>query len=372
MDGGRTNDFYELLRSIDEATIDNDFWRDALANVSHGPYSVHGLHLAILVQPYLQYILDGAKTVESRFSMYRIPPFGKVHEGDIVLLKQTGGPICGMCTIRQVWYYRIDVKSWREIRGRFTQALCAEDPAFWEARRKAEYATLMRIDNATRLPPIRIKKNDRRGWVVLAPRSEQTALYDHHSTAACFTGKTGSGKTTLAKQVAEILEANYVSLGDFVRREAIQRGAEPSRHNLQRVGESLIAEGWEKFCGAALTQSGWSPGRPLVVDGLRHVEALRAIRAIIDPSTVRLVYVAIEDSVRFRRLHMRDDATELSNMNEDAYSTEEQVSHLLRPMADLVVDGSNELLGLALEVASWLRGPPEKTTTEVTAKKVFE
>ena len=49
------------------------------------PFSVH---LAILLEPYLQYILDGTKTVESRFSKNRIAPYNMVEPGDVVLLKK--------------------------------------------------------------------------------------------------------------------------------------------------------------------------------------------------------------------------------------------------------------------------------------------
>jgi len=42
-------------------------------------------HLAILRQPFLNLILDGAKTVESRFSQKRISLFRKVEKGEVKL-----------------------------------------------------------------------------------------------------------------------------------------------------------------------------------------------------------------------------------------------------------------------------------------------
>ena len=73
----------------------NDSWEELLApfrSVSAPPVS---LHLAVLVQPYLDFILDGQKTIESRFSIRPIPPYRRVESGDIVLLKASGGPIVG-------------------------------------------------------------------------------------------------------------------------------------------------------------------------------------------------------------------------------------------------------------------------------------
>lgn len=43
------------------------------------------IHLAILTEPYLEWILSGKKTVESRFSIHRVPPFGVVSPGDAFL-----------------------------------------------------------------------------------------------------------------------------------------------------------------------------------------------------------------------------------------------------------------------------------------------
>jgi hypothetical protein len=65
------------------------YWRKKLA---HGP-DTSAVHLAILVEPFLGYILDGSKTVESRFSNRQCAPFGRVRIGDIILLKGASGPV---------------------------------------------------------------------------------------------------------------------------------------------------------------------------------------------------------------------------------------------------------------------------------------
>src|SRR2546423_2885042 len=50
-------------------------------------------HLAVLTMPYLEKIVAGQKTIESRFSRVRMPPFNKVGPGDVVFLKEVGGPV---------------------------------------------------------------------------------------------------------------------------------------------------------------------------------------------------------------------------------------------------------------------------------------
>jgi hypothetical protein len=161
----------ELLGPLRLATRQDRGWQALLAGIGD-----HALHLAILVEPYLSLILDGQKRVESRFSIHRSAPYGRLQRGDVVLLKRSSGPIVGACRAGAVWFYQLDTRSFGEIRNGFTEALCAQDPRFWSARAAASYATLVQLDDVCRLPPISIPKRDRRGWVVLRPRSEQRKL----------------------------------------------------------------------------------------------------------------------------------------------------------------------------------------------------
>jgi hypothetical protein len=131
-----------------------------------------GIHLAVFVEPFLGYVLDGTKTVESRFSVNRCAPFGKVGQGDVVLLKRAGGPVVGLARVQTVWSYELDRGSWDVIRKRFTKALRAQDPEFWKRRRGASYATLMLIDQVLALEPIAWEKRDRRGWVVVRSKGQ--------------------------------------------------------------------------------------------------------------------------------------------------------------------------------------------------------
>ncbi len=161
-------DWRSLIDGLGSILGHDEYWMQRLVTVIDESVS---LHLAVFVEPYLGYLLDGRKTVESRFSLRRSPPYGRVDHGDLVLLKRTGGPILGLCEIAETWNYQLDSPSWSVIRAEFTEALCAQDPAFWQARQSASFATLMRVAAVRALPPIHLPKRDRRGWVVLNPRS---------------------------------------------------------------------------------------------------------------------------------------------------------------------------------------------------------
>jgi hypothetical protein len=156
----------KLIKNLRLHLDDDDLWSKRIDDISTGPMEF-GLHLAIFVEPYLQYILEGKKTVESRFGVHRYPPFGYVREGDVLLLKKSGGPIMGICLVGQVWFYHLDAHSWRKIKQDFSSSLCAQDPEFWNQRRAASYATLMLIKDVRPITPFEISKKDRRGWVTL-------------------------------------------------------------------------------------------------------------------------------------------------------------------------------------------------------------
>jgi hypothetical protein len=132
-----------------------------------------GIHLAVFVEPYLSLVLEGKKTIESRFSLNRQSPFERVFVGDILLLKRSSGPIEGLCLVSDSWFYRLKPETWLEIE-KFRRALCMDDSPFWLSKRKALYGSLMRVFCVERLDPISAAKLDPRGWVTLRERTADT------------------------------------------------------------------------------------------------------------------------------------------------------------------------------------------------------
>jgi hypothetical protein len=135
----------------------------------------NGIHLAVFVQPYLDFVLEGKKTIDSRFSVNRHAPFQQVSNGDLLILKESGGPICGVCVVSHAWYYHLNPASWSDIE-KFSSALCMDDTLFWEKKRSASFATLMRLESVTRLHDISVQKVDPRAWVVLKSVKTQRPL----------------------------------------------------------------------------------------------------------------------------------------------------------------------------------------------------
>lgn len=125
------------------------------------------LHLAIFVEPYLSFILEGKKTVESRFSSVRCAPYARVRSGDVILLKRAGGPVSGLCFVNSAWFYELDRNTLGEIRQKFSDQICPAESTFWTSREGTSFATLISLTDVKRVPEFSVHKRDRRGWVVL-------------------------------------------------------------------------------------------------------------------------------------------------------------------------------------------------------------
>lgn len=161
-------EFDELLEQVDG----HHFWLTYLSDATR-PKSRIGIHVAIFAQPFLSMVLSGEKTIESRFSRNRCAPYGEIDDGDIILLKEVAGPICGLALARRIWCYDLGTEPIDRIRHHFGAGICANDE-FWTSRADALYATLIEIGSPASIEPVSCNKRDRRGWVSL--RSRQMAF----------------------------------------------------------------------------------------------------------------------------------------------------------------------------------------------------
>jgi adenylate kinase family enzyme len=159
----------------------------------------------------------------------------------------------------------------------------------------------------------------------------------------CFCGGIKSGKSTLATAVADRLRIKKTSFGDFIRARARAKGIEDRREELQALGEATIAElGWDGFCGSVLETGGWKTGDGIVVDGVRHIAALNALKRLVSPTPVMLVFVNVPEAVRQARADAAGISSPMNLAEADRHSTERDVHGSLRALANIVVDGTQE------------------------------
>ena len=126
-------------------------------------------HLAIFKGKTGEAILFGKKTIESRFSRIKNPPFGAISSGDLVYIKPSGKDIIGQFRVKKVIFFDgLNVSDLEELKKRYGKEL-SEGNDYWEANKTPRYGTLIFIGDSSRLitSPIKFPKKDLRGWVVL-------------------------------------------------------------------------------------------------------------------------------------------------------------------------------------------------------------
>lgn len=124
------------------------------------------LHLGIFSDPYLTYMLDGKKTIESRFSKNKILPYNQISKDDIVIVKKSSGNVVAYFNIKEVLFFNLNETSIDEIKTKYNKQLCV-DESFWISKSISNYATLIIIDEIVKLTPFHIDKKGMQTWIKL-------------------------------------------------------------------------------------------------------------------------------------------------------------------------------------------------------------
>jgi cytidylate kinase len=170
-----------------------------------------------------------------------------------------------------------------------------------------------------------------------------------------FSGKLGSGKTTVSKLLAAKLGARWGGFGVTVKRIATEQGLPFDRNTLQTLGEHLVTKTPETFCRTVISEAEPSIGQGLILDGLRHISILGHLRQILLPFPVIPIYVEVAEPIRIKRIISRD-AHNLQILDRlESHSTEIEVIAALRESAQLCADNSESPETTVEGIVYWLR-----------------
>lgn len=130
--------------------------------------------MAIMHKSTIEAILSGKKTVETRFSKNKIVPYCQVSAGDVIYMKLPGGEIVGQCRARKAFYFEglapedVD-KIFKDYSKEISVGNKEEDEKYRQEKKNSNFGTLIFISESERFitSPIKIKKRDLRGWMVL-------------------------------------------------------------------------------------------------------------------------------------------------------------------------------------------------------------
>jgi dephospho-CoA kinase len=151
-------------------------------------------------------------------------------------------------------------------------------------------------------------------------------------------GGIATGKSTLARELVRRFAGSTVrAFGDVVRRKAAQDGRGQDRATLQEIGLQLIADGWPTFVDLLLADIQPVHDSTLIIDGIRHVEAIAEIRRRFPTTPVRVVFMRLDALTTEARLIVRDGGVE------GLEHTVEADVWRIEQMADLIIDARQSI-----------------------------
>ena len=124
-------------------------------------------HLAILRQPFLNMILSGEKTIESRWSMHKIAPYNKLSIGDKILLKETSKDVIATAKVKDFKYFELTPQLADEIKQKYGKEIGVYKFENWENYRNKKYCTLIWLENVEKVKPFKVKRSNGAGWIVM-------------------------------------------------------------------------------------------------------------------------------------------------------------------------------------------------------------
>jgi ASC-1-like (ASCH) protein len=130
------------------------------------------IHLAIMRQPWLNLVMVGSKTIESRANQKRNPPYGQIHKGDLIYFKESGDFVV---------YLRAEVSKVLPYEGKMVQIKMREfakeigiTEEYIKEKADAQYLTLIWLTKVTQILPFPFSKHDQRSWICDFKHNPQT------------------------------------------------------------------------------------------------------------------------------------------------------------------------------------------------------
>ena len=115
-------------------------------------------HLAILKKHWLEKILAGEKTIESRWYKQKRTPYQKISKGDSIYLKETGKPVTAQATVQEALFFdALTEEKIRDILQRYGKQIGMGLDAVSKLLDK-NYCTLVVLKEVESIQPFQINK----------------------------------------------------------------------------------------------------------------------------------------------------------------------------------------------------------------------
>lgn len=172
-------------------------------------------------------------------------------------------------------------------------------------------------------------------------------------------GRIGAGKDEVVEYLEERHGFEAFGMGDVVRKIAEERGVEPTRENLQRLGKECREERGANFLARkAVEIVRDSKNEKFAVNGIRNPEEVEALRDEFN-GKFKLLRIDAKPKIRFRRLKERgrsgDPETFEEFKEQDENETEKFSMKRTFKKADYAINNNGRLEELHKKVDSFLK-----------------
>jgi adenylate kinase family enzyme len=163
----------------------------------------------------------------------------------------------------------------------------------------------------------------------------------------CFSGRIGSGKTSITQILSTALGWPRAGFGDYLRARVARDGGDPnSRQALQDLGQALVDADPDGLCLDVLKSANFQPGGNILLDGIRHVDIRNRISRLVSPSRTFLIHLTLDDAELKKRIESRPQGgADLAGA--ERHRVESELSSSLPRIADRVVDASPPIRAIA-------------------------
>ena len=143
-------------------------------------------------------------------------------------------------------------------------------------------------------------------WVRVPP----SAFYQM-KTIIGIIGTIGSGKDTVAEYISKKFSIPSLQISQPLKEIAKERGIEPTRENLIKIGSDLVQENGAGFLVKLLINK--IPENLIIITGIRITEVINYIRKNYN---LTLLNITAEPKIRFQRCILRNKAGEAKTLAE--------------------------------------------------------
>lgn len=120
------------------------------------------IHLAIFDLETINKIKTGEKVYESRWTQKKSRPYNKIQNDDLVIIKESCGPVVGFYIAEEVLFYEISEDVYEIMKKYGLVFSTKNEQQIYISSKK--YITIMKIDNPVFFAPFFIEKKDSQTW----------------------------------------------------------------------------------------------------------------------------------------------------------------------------------------------------------------